>query len=461
MTLRFGTDGVRGVANRDLTPELVTALGRVAARVLGARQWIVGRDTRRSGPLLEAALVAGLCAEGADVVSVGVLPTPGVAYLSQADGAPAAMISASHNPFPDNGIKLFAPGGRKIPDDTERRIEHLLAALTAEGDGDGLDRGPDRHAADGEDVGVWRRADDASQRYVDHLTGALDGRTLERLHVVVDCGNGAASTVAPAALRALGARVTALNDTPDGTNINAACGSTDPSALQRAVVAEHADAGLAFDGDADRVIAIDERGTIVDGDQVLAILALDLAQQGGLRHGALAATVMSNLGLRRALREQGIELVETAVGDRNVLVAMEEHDLALGGEQSGHVILADHATTGDGTLTGIVLLDVARRAARPLSELAAVMTRLPQVLRNVRVSDKSILDGAAATAVRDAIGDVERELGGDGRVLVRVSGTEPVVRVMVEATTEARARQCADRLVDAVTGLDRGSLRGI
>lgn len=457
MTLRFGTDGVRGVANRDLTPELVTALGRAAARVVDARTWLVGRDTRRSGPLLEAALVAGLCAEGADVVSVGVLPTPGVAYLSRADGRPAAMISASHNPFPDNGIKLFAPGGRKIPDDTELRIEHLVAAVTRPPDG----ATPDRHAPDGEDVGVWRTDASAAQRYVDHLAGVLEGRALGGLHVVVDCGNGAASAVAPAALRALGARVTVLNDTPDGSNINAACGSTDPSALQRAVVEERANAGLAFDGDADRVIAIDERGRVVDGDQVLAILALDLAHQGRLRHGALAATVMSNLGLRRALGEHGIELVETAVGDRNVLVAMEQRDLALGGEQSGHVILADHATTGDGTLTGIVLLDVAHRAGRPLSDLAAVMTRLPQVLRNVRVSDKAILDGEGGAAVHDAIRDVERELAGDGRVLVRVSGTEPVVRVMVEATTESRAEQCADRLVDAVTGLDRASLRGI
>jgi len=457
VTLRFGTDGVRGVANRDLTPELVTALGRVAARVLDARTWLVGRDTRRSGTLLEAALVAGLCAEGVDVVSVGVLPTPGVAYLSQVDALPAAMISASHNPFPDNGIKLFAPGGRKIPDDTERRVEHLLAALI--GDPDGAT--PDRHAPDGEDVGAWRTEPSASQRYVDHLAATLEGRTLEGLHVVVDCGNGAASVVAPAAFRALGARVTVLNDTPDGTNINAACGSTDPSALQRAVVAEHADAGLAFDGDADRVIAIDERGEIVDGDQVLAILALDLAQHGRLRHDALAATVMSNLGLRRALHEHGIELVETAVGDRNVLVAMDERDLALGGEQSGHVILADHATTGDGTLTGIVLLDVVRRSGRPLSDLAGVMTRLPQVLRNVRVSDKTILDGDGAATVRDVIRAVEDELADDGRVLVRVSGTEPVVRVMVEATTEARAQQCADRLVDAVTGLDRAPLQGI
>jgi phosphoglucosamine mutase len=446
MTLRFGTDGVRGVANRDLTPELVTALGRAAARVLGAESWIVGRDTRRSGPMLEAALVAGLCAEGAEVAAAGVLPTPGIAFLSQARGAPAAMISASHNPFRDNGVKLFASGGRKISDDDERRIESELVALL----------GSDTSAVAGSDgiaVGSWAPLPDSTGAYIDHLVGALDGRRLDGIVVVVDCGNGAAYEVAPRALEALGATVVVLNASPDGTNINAGCGSTDPSQLQRTVVERGAHLGLAFDGDADRVIAVDERGDVVDGDQMLAIAALDLRERGRLRHDAIAATVMSNLGLRNVLSAHAIALVETPVGDRNVLVAMEEHDLVLGGEQSGHVIFADHATTGDGTLTGIVLLDAVARSGRPLSALAGVVTRLPQVLRNVRISSGAVLDEPDASSFWREVDAVADDLGSGGRVLVRPSGTEPVVRVMVEAETETRAAQMAQRLVDALQGL--------
>ncbi|HEY7135323.1 MAG TPA: phosphoglucosamine mutase [Acidimicrobiia bacterium] len=448
MTLRFGTDGVRGVANKELTPELVTALGRVAARVLGPGPWVVGRDTRRSGPLLEAALVAGLCAEGADVATTGVLPTPGVAYLSQSRGAPAAVISASHNPFPDNGIKLFAPGGRKIPDDAERRIEAELAALVDAPGGTGP-------ARDGAAVGMWAPIDDPATAYVHHLVGTLDGRGLDGIACVLDCGNGAAFEVAPRALRELGATVTVLNDTPDGTNINAGCGSTDPSALQRAVVEHGAHAGLAFDGDADRVIAVDERGAVVDGDQVLAIAAIDLRERGRLRNDTIAVTVMSNLGLRRCLDAAGIALVETAVGDRNVLVAMEDHDLALGGEQSGHVIFADHATTGDGTLTGIVLLDVVARSGRALSDLATLVVRLPQVLRNVRVASRAVLDGPDAAPFWAEVAATEARLGDGGRVLVRPSGTEPVVRVMIEADTEERAESCAEHLVETLRALDQ------
>ncbi len=447
MTLRFGTDGVRGVANRDLTPELVTALGRVAARVLGAGAWIVGRDTRRSGPMLEAALVAGLCAEGADVTTVGVLPTPGVAFLSQTRGTPAAMISASHNPFPDNGVKLFASGGRKIADDDERRIEAMLVAFVG---GDTPVAG-----ADGAAVGSWAALADPTGEYIAHLAGALDGRRLDGIRVVVDCGNGAAHQVAPRALEALGATVVVLNAEPDGTNINAGCGSTDPSELQRVVVERGAHAGLAFDGDADRVIAVDERGVVVDGDQMLAIAALDLRDRGRLRHDAVAATVMSNLGLRNTLVANDIALVETPVGDRSVLLAMEQHDLALGGEQSGHVVFADHATTGDGTLTGIVLLDAVARRRRPLSELAGVVTRLPQVLRNVPVGSGAVLEEPAATGFWREVDAVAGELGSGGRVLVRPSGTEPVVRVMVEADTESRATALAQRLVDALQGLGR------
>jgi phosphoglucosamine mutase len=440
MTLRFGTDGVRGVANRDLTPELVTALGRAAVRVLGAdRPFVVGRDTRRSGPLLEAALVAGLCGEGADVERVGVLPTPGVAYLAQLFDAPAAVISASHNAYPDNGVKLFARGGRKIADAPEQRIELELRRLVDAGAGDG---------PDGPGVGVGRDRLGAGADYIAHLVAALGGRRLDGQSVVVDCGNGAAYEVAPWALRVQGASVRVLHDQPDGTNINAGCGSTDPGELQQAVLGAGANAGLAFDGDADRVIAVDERGNLVDGDQMLAIIALDLHERGGLEGDAVVATVMSNLGLRRALAERGIEVVETPVGDRNVLTALEERGLSLGGEQSGHVIVTDLATTGDGTLTGMLLLDVIARSGRSLSELAAVVEPLPQVLRSVPVPDGSGLEDDGA--FRAELEAVEQQLGVDGRVLVRPSGTEAVVRVMVEAPTTEQAETAATRLAAAV-----------
>ena len=440
MTLRFGTDGVRGVANRDLTPELVTALGRAAARVLGAdRPFIVGRDTRRSGPLLEAALVAGLCSEGADVERVGVLPTPGVAHLAELLDAPAAVISASHNPYPDNGVKLFARGGRKIADAPEERIEAELQRLVDAG----AEVGPE-----GAGVGVARDRLGAAADYIAHLVAALGGRRLDGQAVVVDCGNGAAFEVAPWALRVQGAWVRVLHAQPDGTNINAGCGSTDPTELQQAVLAASAHAGLAFDGDADRVIAVDERGELVDGDQMLAIIALDLHERGELRGDAVVATVMSNLGLRRALVEHGIEVVETPVGDRNVLTALEERGLSLGGEQSGHVILADLATTGDGTLTGMLLLDVMARRGKPLSELAAVVEPLPQVLRSVHVGDGARLEHD--DGFRAELTVIEQELGADGRVLVRPSGTEPVVRVMVEAPTTEQAETAATRLAAAV-----------
>jgi phosphoglucosamine mutase len=440
MTLRFGTDGVRGVANRDLTPELLTALGRAAARVLGAdRPFVVGRDTRRSGPLLEAALVAGLCGEGADVERVGVLPTPGVAYLAQLFDAPAAVISASHNPYPDNGVKLFGRGGRKIADAPEQRVEAELRRL--------VDAGP-QVGPEGPGVGVARDRLGAAADYIAHLAAALGGRRLDGQSVVVDCGNGAAYEVAPWALRVVGARVEVLHDQPDGTNINAGCGSTDPGELQQAVVAADAHAGLAFDGDADRVMAVDERGRLVDGDQMLAIIALDLHERGELRGDAVVATVMSNLGLRRTLAEHGVELVETPVGDRSVLAALEERQLSLGGEQSGHVIFTDLATTGDGTLTGLLLLDVMARRGRPLSELAAVVEPLPQVLHSVQVADGAGVERDGA--FRAELESVERQLGSDGRVLVRRSGTEPVVRVMVEAPTAEQAETAATRLAAAV-----------
>jgi phosphoglucosamine mutase len=437
MSLRFGTDGVRGVANSELTVELVTALGRAAARVLGTeRPFVVGRDTRRSGPMLEAALVAGICAEGADVVLAGVLPTPGVAHLARERAAAAAVISASHNPYEDNGVKLFSAGGRKIPEPLEARVEHELAALAESMPEPGVaGRGP----------GVASEHRGAVDDYVAHLVDAIDGRTLHGLRIVVDCGNGAAFRSAPAALRGLGAEVDVLHASPDGTNINAGCGSTAPDDLRDAVVTSGAALGLAFDGDADRVIAVDEKGELVDGDQMLAVAAIDLHDRGLLRGNSVVTTVMSNFGLERALDPYGIELVRTPVGDRNVLDELERRDLVLGGEQSGHVINMLHATTGDGTLTGILLADVMARRNRNLSELATVMTRVPQVFRNVSMAGPDALNGDQAFWSR--VREVDSDLGEEGRVLVRLSGTEPVVRVMVESGDLEAAEEAADRLV--------------
>ncbi len=431
--LRFGTDGVRGDADADLTDEFVTALGRAAARVLGSARFVVGRDTRESGPRIETALLRGLGLEGAALVPVGVVPTPAVAFFAQRDDAAAAVISASHNAWTDNGVKLMAAGGKKLPDEVERAIEDELRTALAE---------PEPH-----DLVAWIPRDRVDE-YVDHLGAALDGRTLDGLRVVVDCANGAASAVGPRALRRLGADVVVLHAEPDGRNINEQCGSTYPQSLQTAVRAHEADLGLALDGDADRVIAVDERGAIVDGDQMMAALAIDLDARDRLRNRAVAVTVMSNLGLRRALAAAGIGIVETPVGDRNVLTALDEHDLVLGGEQSGHVIFRDLATTGDGVLTGLLVCDLVRRSGRPLSAHAATMARFPQVLVSVPVS--RVADLASATAVREEVLATEAALGDSGRVLVRASGTEPVVRVMVEAPTESEAEAAVARLRRAV-----------
>jgi phosphoglucosamine mutase len=442
VTLRFGTDGVRGAANTELTPELALSLGRAAVRTIGAGPWLVGRDTRISGPLLHAAFAAGLASEGAVAVDLAVIPTPGVAYLAAADQLPGAMISASHNAFGDNGIKLFRPGGLKLDDAVEERVEAELDAIEAEGiPGSGERPG-------GPLVGGLRSAPDAWERYATHLTDAvLEGRRLAGLSVVIDCAHGASSFVAPQVLARLGAAVTVLHADPDGTNINAGCGSNHPEVLQTAVLARGADAGLAFDGDADRVVAVDAEGEVVDGDQLIALLAIDMNAQGLLRGDAVAVTVMTNLGFRQAMNTAGIRVVETPVGDRNVLTALESEGLALGGEQSGHVILRDRATTGDGLLTGLSVLDVMARTGRPLAQLAGVMTRLPQVLVNVRVAERSpdLLDRLAPDIAR-----AEITLAGRGRVLVRPSGTEPLVRVMVEAPTEDEARRIADALAATI-----------
>jgi phosphoglucosamine mutase len=404
--------------------------------VLGGARCVIGRDTRRSGPLLEAALAAGLASEGVDVVLLGVVPTPAVAHASAALGVPGAVISASHNPFADNGIKLFAPGGRKLTDDVEEAIEALLApgALTGT-------------RPVGAAVGTIAGDEEALvARWTESLVASVDGRL--GLRDVLDSAHGAAAAVAPGVLEALGAVVVVLGAEPDGVNINDGVGATAPAALAAAVLAHDADVGIALDGDADRLIAVDAGGGIVDGDHLMAILAIDRHARGRLTAATEVCTVMSNLGFRLGMDRAGITVVETAVGDRYVLEAMAATGATLGGEQSGHLILADHATTGDGLLSAIQLLDVVVRDGRPLAEIAAeAMTSLPQVLRNVRVQ------GDAATvvaAVADEVAAAEARLGGAGRVLLRPSGTEPLVRVMVEAETAERADVEAARLVAAV-----------
>jgi phosphoglucosamine mutase len=370
---------------------------------------------------------------------LGVLPTPGLAGACAGTDAAGAMISASHNPFGDNGVKLFERGGRKLRDETEAAVEAALHAI--------LDDGAPIDAPDG--PGRVAEVTDSVDGYVGRLVAAAGGGTpFAALHVVLDCAHGAASEAAPAAFRALGATVTVIGADPDGRNINAGVGSTHPDLVASEVVGCGADAGLAFDGDADRVVAVDAHGTVVDGDHILAILALDLDARGALRHRAIATTVMANLGLTRALEPHGIDVIITPVGDRHVLAAMEDHDLVLGGEQSGHVIAGAHAVTGDGPLTGILLLEAMVRAGRPLHELAAVVTKYPQVLENVRVARREDLDGA--TEFWDAVRVAEADLAGDGRVLVRPSGTEPVVRVMVEAADADTARRITDALTAAL-----------
>ncbi len=445
MSLSFGTDGVRGEANTELTPELALALGRAAARVFAGGPFVIGRDTRRSGRLIESALAAGLASEGCRVELAGVVPTPAVAWASAGEGVAGAVISASHNPFGDNGVKFFAPGGRKLSDALEAQFERELALVQGAG-ADAVSNVPT-----GAEVGVIVERTDLAERYGEAVAATIGGRRLEDLLVVLDCANGAASHVAPAVLRGLGATVEVLASDPDGCNINDGCGSTHPANLQRAVLSLQADLGLALDGDADRVLAVDHRGNLVDGDQLIAICALDMAGRGLLRDNTVVVTVMTNLGFRLAMAERGVTVLETGVGDRHVLEALEAGGFSLGGEQSGHVIFADLATTGDGTLSGVQVLDVVCRTGRPLAELAdEAMTRLPQVLRNVAVSNRR---ADVAEELAEEIAAIESDLnehGERGRVLVRVSGTEPVVRVMAEASTTARAEAAVDRLLRAV-----------
>ncbi|MFD4698199.1 phosphoglucosamine mutase [Streptomyces niveus] len=443
----FGTDGVRGVANADLTAELTLGLSVAAAHVLaeagtfeGHRATaVVGRDPRASGEFLEAAVVAGLASAGVDVLRVGVLPTPAVAYLTGALGADlGVMLSASHNAMPDNGVKFFARGGHKLADELEDRIEAVY---------DEHRTGAPWERPTGAGVGRIRNYDEGSDQYVAHLIGVLPNR-LDGLKVVLDEAHGAAARVSPEAFTRAGAEIVTIGAEPDGLNINDGCGSTHLELLKAAVVEHGADLGIAHDGDADRCLAVDATGAEVDGDQILAVLALAMREAGTLRGDAVVGTVMSNLGFKIAMEREGISLVQTAVGDRYVLESMKEHGYALGGEQSGHVIVLDHATTGDGTLTGLMLAARVAATGRSLADLAGVMRRLPQVLTNVRDVDKSRVTTSAELAT--AVSEAEHQLGSTGRVLLRPSGTEPLVRVMVEAADIEQARAVAGRLADVV-----------
>jgi phosphoglucosamine mutase len=439
MARLFGTDGVRGLANGVLTAELALSLSEAAARVLTASasqrpRAVVGRDPRPSGEFLEAAVVAGLAGAGVDVIRVGILPTPAVALLTgHHDADLGVMLSASHNAMPDNGIKFFGAGGHKLDD----AVEDAIAAVM----------GQPWERPTGAAVGRVTDDAEAANVYAQHVLASLPHR-LDGLKVVVDCANGSAGAVAPQVMRAAGAEVVVLHDALDGARINDACGSTHPESLQAAVLAHGADAGIAHDGDADRCLAVDANGALVDGDQIMGMLALALDERGALAERTLVATVMSNLGLKIAMREAGIAMVETAVGDRYVLEAMRAQGFTLGGEQSGHVLMLDHATTGDGLLTGVHLLARMAQTGRPLAELASVVQRLPQVLINVSGVDRAGL--ASSDAVAAAVADSEANLADTGRVLLRPSGTEPLIRVMVEAATPEQAQSVAERLAQVV-----------
>ncbi|HPG75103.1 MAG TPA: phosphoglucosamine mutase [Rhodoglobus sp.] len=443
----FGTDGVRGLANSDLTVELALGLAQSAAVVLGKGRVadgrrasgrrpiaVIGRDPRISGEFLASAVASGLASSGVDVFDAGVIPTPGLAFLVGDFKADlGVMISASHNPAPDNGIKFFATGGTKLPDDVEDRIEAALHEP--------------KLAPTGGNVGHIRRFSDAEDRYLVHLLSTLPNR-LDGVHVVIDCAHGAASGVSPQVFTDAGATVTVIGADPDGLNINDGVGSTHLDNLAAAVLEHGADVGIAHDGDADRCLAVDAAGNVVDGDQIMAILAVSMSERGVLTDNTLVATVMSNLGLRRAMAEHGIRMVETAVGDRYVLEALGEQGLSLGGEQSGHVIMTKYATTGDGILTGLHLVAEMARTGKSLAELASVMTVYPQVLVNVRGVDHHALRDDVTIA--DAVTVAETALGDTGRVLLRPSGTEPMVRVMVEAEHQDTAQRIAQELADVV-----------
>ena len=435
----FGTDGIRGLANVDLTAELALDVAVAAAHILVENsndrpRAIVGQDSRASGEFLEAAVVAGLTSAGVDVYRVGVVPTPAVAYLVASTGADlGVMISASHNPMPDNGIKLFQRGGEKLADEVEALVEARI--------------GEPWQRPTGAAVGRVISDDQLVNKYIEHLLSTIDV-SLAGLKVVVDCANGASSFTAPVALSRAGAEVIAIANTPDGWNINDGVGSTHLDYLRNAVLKNGADIGIAHDGDADRCLAIDATGAEIDGDVIMAILAKGFKAQGKLKANTIVGTVMSNLGFMHAMAESGIEVVTTAVGDRYVLEAMLQSDFNLGGEQSGHVIMRDHANTGDGLLTALQLLAEVKRSGQTMQELSRVMVRFPQVLINVKNVAKERL--ATSIAIADAVKAAEAELGSNGRVLLRASGTEPLVRVMVEAQSDAVAQSVATKLAQVV-----------
>ena len=436
----FGTDGVRGVANEGLTPELAFKLGRAGAKVLAKShknpKIVIGKDTRISGDMLEAALTAGICSVGADALLVGVMPTPAIAFLTRDLGATAGVvISASHNPVEDNGIKFFNDKGYKLEDEIEAEIERLVLVK---------DEGP---RPTGSLVGRAVQVLDAEDRYVSFVTQTVSS-DLSGLKVIVDCANGAASSVAPQALNILGAEVIPISNDPDGVNINKDCGSTYTKRLQEAVVKYGAHLGLAHDGDADRVLAVDEHGNLVDGDQIMVACALHLKKQGQLKNDTLVVTVMSNLGLHLALKEHNIKTEQTKVGDRYVLEKMRKIQASLGGEQSGHIIFADHNSTGDGIITGLQLLSVIKESGQPLSKLASQMTRLPQILINVRVKNNET--AMNNQKMKEAIEKAEQILGEKGRILVRPSGTEPLLRIMGEGPDAEQLKQIVESIAQVV-----------
>jgi phosphoglucosamine mutase len=442
----FGTDGVRGLANADLTPELSLSVARAAAGVLADRDGtsrpvaVVGRDPRASGEMLEAAVVAGLSSAGAEVLLAGVVPTPALAHLTAETGADlGVMISASHNPMPDNGIKLFSRGGHKLPDAVEAAIEHTVLSGSSDG-----------HRPTGAGIGRVRVLADADERYARHVLSTVE-QPLTGLRLVVDGAHGAAAGIAPDVYRRAGATVHAIGCEPDGWNINDGIGSTHLGPLIEAVREQGADLGIAHDGDADRCLAVTAEGKVVDGDAILAVCALALHERGALKDDTVVATVMSNLGFHHTMRDAGIAVQTTAVGDRYVLEALRAGGLSLGGEQSGHLVFLDHATTGDGLLTGLALLSRMRATGRSLAELTSVVQRLPQILINVPVTDR--LAVAESDEVAEAVNAVEEELGESGRVLLRPSGTEQLVRVMVEAPSQEQADAVAARLAEVVAAV--------
>lgn len=439
MARLFGTDGVRGIANQDLTAELAFRLGAAAGRFLGEHgrgRIVVGRDTRRSGDMLEAAIVAGICSAGCDALLAGIVPTPAVAFLVRDLGASGGVvISASHNPAEYNGIKFFDRAGFKLPDEIEDEIEEFLVS-------DERIEGPV-----GAGVGRVERVTDACARYVAHAVSTVEG-DLSGLRIAIDCGHGAAAETTPAAFAALGADVMTVNCDWDGMDINRECGSTHLGVIASVVREGGFDLGIAHDGDADRVLAVDETGAAIDGDQIMAVCAVDLKRRGALAHDTVVTTVMSNLGFDVAMAEHGISVIKTKVGDRYVLDQMRTMGASLGGEQSGHVIFLEHTTTGDGLVTALQFASILKRSGAKASELASVMSRFPQVLENVRVADKALF--SASSAIAEAVRVAEAELGERGRVLVRPSGTEPMVRVMVEAEDVELAHAIAGRIATVV-----------